>query len=132
MFLLKRDYFNKTLIIKGLITALLFSASLYLSYFGLEYKIINTILGITSLYFLLTIKRVELFYAGFFIALFWFYWISFSFSYYDLTYLVPVVIIGLGLFYGLLFLSISFFNKVEIRAVLLFGISFIEPFTLTG
>ena len=65
MFLLKTEYFNKNLIIKGLITACLLSAFIYLSYFGFEIKLINTLFGLYGIYLLLTIPRVSLFYAGF-------------------------------------------------------------------
>ena len=41
MFLVKREYFNKIYIIKGLITALFFSAFIYLTHFGIESKILN-------------------------------------------------------------------------------------------
>lgn len=129
MFFLKRVHFNRTLIIKGLVTAILFSSSLYLSYFNIEVKIINTILALISFYLLLTIPRTSLFYTGFFIGILFFYWISFSFIFYDLYYLVPFVILALALFYGLFFLSISIFNNIYAKAISLVILSFIEPFT---
>lgn len=127
MFLLKRVYFNKTLIIKGLVTAILFSSSLYLSYFDIEVKIINTILALLSLYLLLTIPRISVFYSGFFIGLFYFYWISFSFIFYDLFYLVPFIILGFAVIYGFFFLSISIFNNIYAKALSLFILSYVEP-----
>ncbi len=129
MFLLKRVYFNKILIIKGLITAILFSSSIYLSYFDIEVKLVNTILAIFSLYLLLTIPRISLFYSGFFIGIFLFYWISFSFIFYDLNYLIPLVILSLAIFYGFFFLSISIFNNIYAKIISLFILSFIEPFS---
>ena len=128
MFLLKREYFNKTMIIKGLIAALLFSASLYLSNFGMDYKIINTIFALISLYFLLSIPRVALFYTGFFVGLFWFYWISLSFQYYGLSFLIPIVILGIALLSALIFLLIGISNEIKYRALLIFALSFLEPF----
>ena len=50
MFLLKRDYSNKNFIIKGLISSIFLSSFIYLSYFNIEYKILNTILGLFALY----------------------------------------------------------------------------------
>ncbi len=128
MFLLKREYFNKTFIIKGLCTALLFSCFLYLGYFEFEVKIINTITGLLALYFLLTIPRPSLFYAGFFIGILWFYWISFSFVYYELYYLMPLVILGLGLGYGVIFLLLGIVNKPIFRILSIVLLSYFEPF----
>jgi len=128
MFFLKREYFNKTYIIKGLITALLFSTPIYLAYFGLELKVINTIFLLLSLYFILSINRASLFFAGFFTGIFWFYWVSFSFRYYDLTFLIPFVIFAFALTYGLLFLISSLKDNTYIRAILFFALSFIDPF----
>ena len=128
MFLLKRAYFNRTLIIKGLITAILFSSALYLSYFSIENKILNTIFALLSLYFILKIPRISLFHAGFFIGLFWFYWISFSFGFYGLSYLVPFVILGIALISAFLFLATAIIDKTYMRAAFVFGLSYIEPF----
>lgn len=127
MFFLKREYFNKTYIIKGLITALLFSTPIYLAYFGLELKVINTIFVLLSFYFILTINRPSLFFAGFFTGIFWFYWVSFSFRYYDLTFLIPLVIFAFAFAYALLFLITSIKDNTYIRAILFFTLTFIDP-----
>ncbi len=128
MFLLKRDYFNKTFIIKGLCTALLFSAFLYLAYFDFEVKIINTITGLLALYFLLTIPRISLFYAGFFIGILWFYWVSFSFVYYELYYLMPIIVLGMGVAYGVIFLLLGLVNHPLFRVFSIMLLSYFEPF----
>lgn len=66
---------------------------------------------------------------AFFIGILWFYWISFSFRFYDLGYLIPLVILGVGFIYGFIFFIINIFSKtLEIRALLLFSISFLSPF----
>jgi apolipoprotein N-acyltransferase len=128
MFFLKREYFNKINIIKGLITALLFSTPIYLAYFGFEIRIINTICLLLSLYFILKINRISLFYSGFFVGIFWFYWVSFSFRYYDLTYLIPFIILGFALVYALFFLATSIKDNTYIRAILFFALTFFNPF----
>ena len=128
MFLVKREYFNKTYIIKGLISALFFSAFIYLSHFGIEYKIINTILGLLSLYLVLKIERKSLFYTGFFIGIFWFYWVGNSFEYYGVGYLYPLIVLAFGLGYGVLFFLSAIYDKTYFRAVILFLFSFIHPF----
>ncbi len=128
MFLIKRVDFNKTNIIKGLYTALFFSAFIYLEYLSIEVKIINTIFALLSIYFLLNISRTSMFFAGFFIGIFWFYWISFSFVYYELTYLIPLVILGFAVFYGIVFYLLAFFDNLYYRSIALFTLSFVSFF----
>ncbi len=128
MFLVKRDNFNKIYIIKGLITALLFSSFIYLAYFEIGYKVLNTILGLLCLYLVLTIDKKALFYVGFFVGILWFYWIGNSFKYYEIGYLSPLIILFLGLVYGFLFYLIALYNSIYFRAFALFVLSFIHPF----
>ncbi|WP_121627410.1 apolipoprotein N-acyltransferase [Poseidonibacter antarcticus] len=128
MFLLKRDNFNKNFIIKGLATAILSSAFIYLSYFNIEYRLINTILGLAGLYFLLTIPRKAMFYAGFFIGILWFYWMVLSLKYYELIYLTPILLLAIGLVYGLIFLFFTIYDKTHFRLFLIFAFTFIAPF----
>lgn len=100
-----------------------------MEYFGLHVKIIDTIFALLGFYFLLTCKRETLPWIGFFIGIFWFYWVSFSFRYYDLAYLMPLVILGFGLSYALFFQIIALLGRtIELRAILLFGLSFFTPF----
>ncbi len=120
MFLVKRDNFNKTYIIKGLITALFFSGFIYLAYFNIEYKILNTILGLVSLYLVLTIERKSLFFSGFFVGVLWFYWVGNSFEYYGLGYLSFLIVILFGFVYGFLFYLIALFDKIYFRILFLF------------
>ncbi len=129
MFLVKRDNFNKNMIIKGLCAAILFSSFIYLSYFNIENKIINSVLGLTSIYLILTIPKKSLFYTGFFIGIFWCWWLALSFEYYDLNYLMPLVILGVGLVYAIIFYFIGIIeDSIYIRAVLFFGFTFLAPF----
>ncbi|MGB6329546.1 MAG: apolipoprotein N-acyltransferase [Halarcobacter sp.] len=128
MFLVKRDNSNKIYIIKGLITALFLSSFIYLAYFNIEDKIINTIFGLISLYLLLKIERKALFFTGFFVGILWFYWIGISFQYYDLSYLSPLIIIGVGLCYAVLFYLIALFDHPIFRIFIISLLSFINPF----
>lgn len=129
MFLVKRDNSNKNIIISGLCTAILFSSFIYLSYFGIENKVINSLFGLGAVYLILTIPPRALFYAGFFSGMLWCWWVALSFVHYDLTYLVPFVILGFGLGYGLFFYLFAIIdNSFYIRAVMLFGFSFFAPF----
>ena len=120
----KRDYFNKIHIIKGLILAFCMSAFIYLAYFNIEYKLLNSILGIFAIYFLLSFKKQSLFYAGFFVGLLWFYWLSFSLVYYDLAYLMPLLILFLAFAYGLIFYLIAVFDNIFLKALLVFLLSY--------
>lgn len=128
MFLAKRDNSNKNFIIKGFITAIFLSAFIYLSYFNIEYKILNTILGLLGLYSLLIIPRKSLFIAGFTTGIAWFYFIAISLKYYDLIYLAPLLILLIGLVYGFLFLLFSILDTKFLRTILIFAFTFIAPF----
>ncbi len=129
MFLVKRDNSNKNMIIKGLCAAILFSSFIYLSYFNIENKIINSVLGLASIYLILTIPKKSLFFAGFFIGIFWCWWLALSFEYYDLNYLIPIVVLGVGLVYAIIFYFIGIIeDSIYIRAVLFFGFTFLAPF----
>lgn len=65
---------------------------------------------------------------GFFVGIFWFYWISLSFRYYDLWYLMPLVVAGIGIIYGLIFALLALFTNYIFRALSLLALSFISPF----
>jgi len=105
------------------------SIFIYLEYFSLHVKILDTIFAFLGFYGLLTCKKKTLPWIGFFIGIFWFYWISFSFRYYDLSYLVPFIVLGFGLIYGIIFWFIAFIGKTpELRALMLVLLSFFAPF----
>lgn len=70
-----------------------------------------------------------MFWSGFFIGIFWFHWIALSFIHYQLSYLIPLVILGIGLIYGILFWMVAFITPepfLRIFGILVF--SFIHPF----
>ncbi len=108
--------------------AFFLSFFIYLSYFHINLLLINTIFGIIGLYFFILEKKEINFWSGFFVGIFWFYWISLSFRYYNLSYLIPFVIFGIAFVYGLFFLFISYFKNPFIRAFLLLVSSYIHPF----
>ncbi len=128
MFLLKREYSNKNFIIKGLISSILLSSFIYLSYFNIENKIINTILGLFALYFLLIIPKRALFISGFLTGILWCWWMAVSLQYYDLVYLTPVILIGLGLAFGIMFYLFAFYDRLTFRMLTIFGFTFFAPF----
>ncbi|MGA1932010.1 apolipoprotein N-acyltransferase [Arcobacter sp. YIC-464] len=128
MFLVKRDNSNKNFIIKGFITSILLSAFIYLSHFNFEYLTLNTILGVLAIYFLVTIPKKSLFITGFITGIFWFYWIAISLQYYELTYLIPVLLVVIGLGYGFLFFLLGIIDNILYRVVAIFAFTFISPF----
>lgn len=119
-------YFIRHLFI-GLITALFFSAFIYLAYYGFTNKLLNTLLGITAFTLLLYIPKRSILFSGFFIGLLWFYWIGYSFKYDGVGYMTPFITFGFGLLYLIFFAPLAFTDKPYIRALFLFILSFIEP-----
>ena len=87
-------------------------------------------------------KKHSFFQTGFFIGVFWFYWIGLSFRFYGLSWMIPIVIILIGIGYGIIFWFInkifSFF-KFSILDIpfsillwtlfIVFGFDYIRPFT---
>jgi len=121
---------NKTFqnILLGILTALLFSAFIYFEEYNLTNKLINTLFGVASLALFLYIPKRSILVAGFFIGLFWFYWIGYSFKYQGVGYMEPIITFSFAVIYMLFFAPLYFTNKAYIRALLLFGLSFVEPF----
>jgi len=114
--------------IYGLSTALLFSAFIYLEHWGYSFKLLNTIFGILALGLFLYIPKKAVLVAGFLIGLLWFYWIGYSFEYQGVGYMTPIITFGFAIIYMLFFGALALTKEVYIRALLLFGLSFFEPF----
>jgi apolipoprotein N-acyltransferase len=112
----------------ALMTAVSFSLFLYLEYFGYTIKLLNTISGLIALLLLLHVNRRTLFLSGFIIGLLWFYWIGYSFKYYHVAWMVPIVTIGFGAVYSLFFALISLSSVPLVRALIIFLLTFFEPF----
>ena len=115
-------------LINSLILALFGSLFIYLEYMGIKLQFIDTILALMAIYMLFVLSKKELFVSGFLIGLFWFWWIGYSFEYYDLIYLIPIVLIGVGLLYGLLFYIGGLKDNLFYRGGYFFLLSFIDPF----
>lgn len=111
-----------------LLTAFLFSLFIYLAYFDISNPILELISGLLSIYLILTIGKTELFKTGFFIGVLWFFWIGFSMQYYGFPYLIPIPILGFGLFYGFLFYFLGYYKNLWFRGSFLIIINLIEPF----
>jgi len=113
---------------KALILSIFFSLFIYLEYLDLSLKLITTILSLTSFILILQLSKKELFQSGFFIGIFWFWWIGLSFIYYDLSYLIPIIIIAIGLAYGVIFYLIGLSSNLYIKVATIFIFSFLAPF----
>ncbi len=112
----------------SLIVAVLFSLSLYLEYFGYTLNVLNSLAAISVFYLLLHVNRRTLIFSGFFIGLLWFYWIGFSFQYYNVAWMTPIVSLGFGVVYALFFGIISLSRHVVVRALIIMALTFAEPF----
>ncbi|MDD4328839.1 MAG: apolipoprotein N-acyltransferase [Aliarcobacter sp.] len=128
MFLLKRDYSNKNFIIKGFISSILLSTFIYLSYFNIEIKFLNTIVALFALYFLLIIPKKALFISGFMTGILWCWWMAVSLQYYDLVYLTPVILICIGIVFGVIFYLFALFDRLTFRILAIFAFTFFAPF----
>ena len=122
-------HFSTKIIIKAFVGAFLLSNFIFLAM--AENQILNFIspfLTLAGIYVIINLSRAGFFSSGFFTGILWFYWIGFSFIYYELVWLIPFVILFVALVYGLLFWIASFPSFVALRAVLLFLISYVHPF----
>jgi len=71
-------------------------------------------------------KRV-LFWSGFFIGILWFYWIGFSFRFYNATFVIPIMMLFVALCFGIIFWIIGIFQSPFMRILLFLGLSFVHP-----
>jgi apolipoprotein N-acyltransferase len=72
------------------------------------------------------LDKKNLFFGGFLIGIFWFWWIGYSFIYYELTYLIPFIILSIGLIYGVLFYLGGLFESFIYRVGYFFLLSFVN------
>ena len=125
-----RRYFNTN----SLIVAIFLSIPIYL--YSISQNIAVLIINFFLLFFgiyLFLYKRHSFFQTGFFIGIFWFWWISLSFRYYNLTWLIPIIILLIGIGYGLIFWIIDKlffkFSTYLWALFIIFGFDYIKPFT---
>ena len=140
-----KSFFKRYFNTNSLIVATFFSLPIYLNYFLLKFNIGENFFTKFLFTFILLLALFSFFYkkhsffqTGFFIGIFWFYWISFSFRYYNLSFLMPIVILFIGLFYGVVFWGIKkienliknfYLKKVYYVLVFTFFFDWLKPFT---
>ena len=124
--------------------AIFFSIPIYLYLFltdDLILEIFSSFFAFFAFYFFFHIKH-SFFQSGFWIGIFWFWWIGLSFRYYNLTWMIPFVIFFIGIGYGIIFWIINkIFNLFQFSIFnfpfsiylwllfLTFGFDYIRPFT---
>ena len=137
-----RRHFSTFVLTRGLLTALLLSAFIYLDHWGFSVFWLNSILGIAALWLLLSSDRYVWTVTGFFTGIFWFWWIALSFNHYHMPWAIPIVVIVMGLLYALLFWAIAYLSEkissifhppssilhLVLKALGLLGLSYIHPF----
>ncbi len=108
-------YFTTNNIIEGLFIAIVLSAFIYIEHFQLFHGyiklLINTLFALFGLYRLLRASSPVWFFTGFFLAISWLWWMAISFIYYKMAYLIPLVVIVIGLIYGTLFLVLRILTE---------------------
>jgi len=123
-----KTFFSLNELRTAFIISLCFSLFIYLFHFGFEFYLLNTIAGLYAFYLLIISNQKTLFFAGFFIGSLWFYWIGFSFKYYDLAWVVPLNALGFAFIYAFIFWIVSLPSHPILRAGMLFLLSLFEPF----
>ena len=104
-------------------------------------KIFSSFFAFFAFYFFFHIKH-SFFQSGFWIGIFWFWWIGLSFRYYSLTWMIPFIILFIGIGYGIIFWGLNkIFNIFKFSILnfpfsiylwllfLTFGFDYIRPFT---
>ena len=114
-------------LLQGLGIALLYSCFIYAEHFGHTSLFVNTAAALAAFYLLLKAPGRVILSAGFFIGLLWFYWIGFSFKYYNVGWLTPFITLFFALLYTLFFGTLALTKNPLWRAAILFALSFLEP-----
>jgi len=120
--------FNKIIVIKGFVNALFFSSFIYLEYFGVTNQLIYSINAVVAILLIFKADRPTLFVSGFFVGVLWFYWISFSMRFYDLEYLMPFAIVGIGLVYAFVFLLFGIVQRPFFKIIALYFVQYLSIF----
>ena len=114
----------------GTLCALFFSAFIYLEHFleDSNLPIFSTLCAIIGIFLYFKLSRFGALVCGALIGILWFYWVGFSFRFYDLTPFIPLLWGVFALCYGGLFYLFCFFQNPIYRIVMLTLSSFVRPF----
>lgn len=101
-------YFSLNFIKSSFLNAILLSIFIYFSIFENTFAnllgLVCFVFGALRLVFVRERGAIIWSQTGFFVGVFWFYWIAFSLVYYDFAYLIPAQIFIIGAVYALIFL----------------------------
>lgn len=89
---------------------------------------LGSVLGVLSLYTYLRIPKSHRFGFGFFVGIWWFWWVGLSFRFFELSALVPLIAVCVALVYGVVFWVLLFCECLPVRLVGLLIMHFITPF----
>jgi apolipoprotein N-acyltransferase len=117
-----------TKILSPLLASLLFSSFIYFEHFGLSFWAISVGFGVVAIYMLLGFSKKQLFVFGFSASLLWFYWVGFSFRYYDALFMAFPSLLFLAATFGLLFFLIGYLKNPFLRIVPFVFFDYIAPF----
>ena len=129
--------FNQTItmrksfaILLGALCALCFSAFIYLEHFFELWHtpLLSSVFVFLGFFLYFKLSRLGAFICGGCIGILWFYWVGFSFRFYGITYLMPLVWAVFFVVYGTLFYVFCFFKNPVYRLASLVFSSFIHPF----
>lgn len=114
----------------GALCALCLSAFIYLEHFlgDSNAPIFSSLCALFGIFLYFKLSRLGAFVCGAWIGILWFYWVGFSFRFYDIAFLIPLVWIVFSLVYGGLFYLFCFFKNPIYRLATLTLSSFIHPF----
>lgn len=114
----------------GTLCALYFSAFIYLEHFlgDSNAPIFSSLCALFGIFLYFKLSRLGAFICGAWIGILWFYWVGFSFRFYNIAFLIPLVWIVFPLVYGGLFYLFCFFTNPIYRIITLTLSSFIHPF----
>ncbi|MBD3789035.1 MAG: apolipoprotein N-acyltransferase [Campylobacterales bacterium] len=137
-----RHHFNTFVLTRGFFIALLGAAFIYLDFAGFSHPMITTLLGMATLYLLLIHTDKVWFWTGFFIGIFWFWWITLSFVHYGFGWAIPIGIVIIALIYAFLFWSAAwvaqkiplwfhlphpFWLSLALKAIGIWSLSWVHP-----
>lgn len=128
----KIAYIAKNWLLMPIVFAFVFSLPIYLIFYAYlneaYFPYINSIFVLVSLFVYLNIDKRFAFPFGFFVGIFWFYWIGLSFRYTNsplLLYVIPIIV---GVIYAVLIWFALFFNNIIFRATTLSLIGYVTLF----
>ncbi len=77
---------------------------------------------------LLVVPKRSLLVTGFSMGILWCWWMAVSLQYYELTFLTPILLIGIAIVYAIIFYLFAFFDRLTVRIAMIFAFTFFAPF----